>query len=136
MVVSRTPNDSDPIVAAKYPRYSTGKNPVWVDLYEEDTVIDHNTGVSDLHSGSRITRDVPPMPASSQPRIKGPLPTARPPPTRVKEGQARPKDVIHVSEPTSPVPETIHSDVGIVNTKSGRPYASWVGTLENWHAQR
>lgn len=106
---------------------------MWVDLYEEDTVIDHNTGVSEIFPGSRITRDAPPMSASSQRRIKEPRPAARPPQTGVKEVQ-RPKDVIHVSEPTSPVPETIHSDVGIVNTKGGRPYASWVGTLGNWHA--
>ncbi|KAK0742798.1 hypothetical protein B0T18DRAFT_170317 [Schizothecium vesticola] len=126
VVISRTPNDSDPIVAAKYPRYTTGKNSVWVDLHEENTVIDQNTGVSDINSGSRITRNVPPKSASSQPRIKEPRPTAPPPQIGTKEAQGRFEDIANVSEPTSPMPETIRSDVGIVNTRSGRPYASWV----------
>jgi hypothetical protein len=129
VVISRTPNDSDPIVAAKYPRYTTGKNSVWVDLHEENTAIDQNTGVSDINSGSRITRNVPPKSASSQPQIKETRPTAPPPQIGTKKPQGRLEEIINTSEPTSPMPETIRSDVGIVNTRSGRPYASWVGTL-------
>lgn len=136
VVISRTPNDSDPIVAAKYPSYTTGKNSVWVDLYEENTVIDHNTGVSDMNSGSRITRNVPSRSASLPPRTKEPQSTAPPLQIGTKEAQGRREDIINVSEPTSPMPETIRSDVGIVNTRSGRPYASWVGMLGNWHAQK
>ncbi|KAK1828045.1 hypothetical protein QBC39DRAFT_375079 [Podospora conica] len=131
IVVSRTPNDSDPVAVPKYPRYSKN-NPVWVDLHDENTVIDQNTSVCDDTIGSRITRDYTPKSVSAEPRIRDrrqPAPSAK-----IKEAQGKLEETINVSEPTSPIPEAIHSDVGIVNTKSGRPYGSWVdpetGTLK------
>ena len=151
VVISKTLNDSDPVVRPKYPRHTTGKNPVWVDLFDEDTVIDHNTAISNDTSGSRIAGQGPRQSASAQKRFQGKGPPSpeiiedssqeadehaesplriNSPQTANEAAQGRTKKMVHMSEPTNPASKTIHSDVGIRNTKTGRPYASFIGTSE------
>lgn len=112
-MVSQAPDNAEPIVAPKRPKYTASRGLRWLDVPESDVSLSPEGS----YVQQRVTKELKSLNASRRPPDPSPSPES------------------DEDSDSSTGPQETRSDVGIPFSKSGRRYTEWTGTFMFYFSQ-